>query len=29
MVIAPVGRWLAVLSPGYRSSTLAENGIDR
>jgi hypothetical protein len=29
MVIAPVGRWLAVLSRGYRSSALAENGIDR
>jgi len=29
MVIAPVGRWLAVLSRGYRSSTLAESGIDR
>jgi hypothetical protein len=29
MVIAPIGHWLAVLSRGYRSSALAENGIDR
>jgi hypothetical protein len=29
MVIAPIGDWLAVLSRGYRSSTLAENGTGR